>query len=113
ALIGYAAMPKQPLLGASIATVAMFVPSSAIMFVADVMWERFGASPWRPIIAHGLTPAVVGLVWASVWTISHGTASGLVPYAVTAIVTVLTLCTRLSAPLLILLSGAVGIVALR
>ncbi len=113
ALIGYAAMPSQPLLGASIAAIGMFVPSSAIMVVVDLLWERFSASPWRPIISHGLAPAIVGLVWASVWTISHGTPSGIVPYAVTAIVAVLMLRTSLSAPLLIVLSGVVGIIALR
>jgi chromate transporter len=113
ALIGYAAMPGQPLLGASIAAIAMFVPSSAIMVAADVLWQRFAASPWRPIIAHGLAPAIVGLVWSSVWTISRGTPAGIVPYAVTGIVAVLMLRTKLSAPLLILLSGAVGIFVLR
>src|SRR5579862_8910848 len=103
ALVGYAAMPGRPLLGALIATVGMFVPSSIIMAIADVFWERFGASPWRPIISHGLAPAIVGLVWASVWTISRGTASGIVAYAITGIVTILMLRTKLSAPLLIAL----------
>jgi chromate transporter len=113
ALIGYSAMPGRPWLGALAATVGMFVPSSAIMVVVDVVWARFQASPWRSIISHGLAPAIVGLVWSSVWTISRGTASGLVAYAVTAIVTVLALRTKLSAPLLIAASGAVGIIALR
>lgn len=113
ALVGYAAMPSTPLLGAGIATIGMFVPSSAIMIAADALWERFANSPWRPILAQGLAPAIVGLVWSSVWTISRGTASGLVPYAMTAIVALLMLRTKLSAPLLIVLSGAVGIVALR
>ncbi|MGA8534978.1 MAG: chromate transporter [Candidatus Tumulicola sp.] len=113
ALIGYAAMPAQPLLGAGIAAIGMFVPSSVIMVVVDVLWERFSASPWRPIISHGLAPAIVGLVWSSVWTISRGTPAGVLPYAVTGIVTILMLRTKLSAPLLILLSGVVGIFALR
>ena len=113
ALIGYAAMPGRPWLGALAATVGMFVPSSAIMVVVDVFWTRFQASPWRLIVSHGLAPAIVGLVWSSVWTISRGTATGLVAYAVTAVVTVLMLRTKLSAPLLIAMSGVVGIFALR
>jgi len=112
-LIGYAAMPGRPYLGALLATIGMFVPSSIIMVIADTFWERFGESPWRPIISHGLGPAIVGLVWSSVWTISRGTAEGPVAYAVTAIVTLLMLRTKLSAPLLIALSGVVGIIALR
>ncbi|MBV8332391.1 MAG: chromate transporter [Candidatus Eremiobacteraeota bacterium] len=113
ALIGYSAMPGRPWLGALAATLGMFVPSSAIMVVVDAFWARFQASPWRAIISHGLAPAIVGLVWASVWTISRGTPAGPIPYAVTAIVAVLMLRTRLSAPLLIAASGAVGIIALR
>lgn len=113
ALIGYAAMPANPFLGAAIATVGMFVPSSVIMVVVDKLWERFSASPWRPIVAHGLAPAIVGLVWASVLTIARGTASGVLPYTLAAVVALLMLRTKLSAPLLIVLSGIVGIVALR
>lgn len=113
ALVGYAAMPSKPLLGAAIAAFGMFVPSSAIMVTFDVLWERFADSPWRTIASRGLAPAIVGLVWSSVWTISRGTASGIVAYAIAAVVTVLMLRTKLNAPLLIVLSGAVGIVALR
>ena len=113
ALVGYAAMPSTPLLGAAIATTGMFVPSSVIMVVVDRLWERFSESPWRPIISHGLAPAIVGLVWSSVVTIARGTPSGVVPYAVTIVVAGLMLRTKLSAPLLILLSGVVGIIALR
>jgi chromate transporter len=113
ALIGYAAMPGRPWLGALVATVGMFVPSSIIMVVVDVLWTRFQASPWRLIVSHGLAPAIVGLVWSSVWTISRGTATGLVAYAITLAVIVLMLRTKLSAPLLIAASGAVGIIALR
>ena len=125
ALIGYVALPGAPLVGAVVATVAMFVPSSAIMVGADLMWERFKASPWRAIVSHGLAPAIVGLVWASVytvgrgvafpppWPITAGTWVNLVPYAVTALVMIATLRTKLSAPLLILLAGAAGAVFMR
>lgn len=113
ALIGYAAMPARPLLGAAIATVGMFVPSSAIMIVVDRLWERFSASPWRPIVSQGLAPAIVGLVWSSVLTIARGAPGGTLPYAVAIVVAALMLRTKLSAPLLILASGVFGIVALR
>jgi chromate transporter len=83
------------------------------MAIADIFWARFEKSPWRAIISHGLAPAIVGLVWSSVWTISRGTPAGPIPYAVTAIVAILMLRTKLSAPVLIAASGVVGIVALR
>ena len=71
--IGYAATPARPYIGAAVATVGMFVPSSLIMVAFDALWDRFQASPWRTIISRGLAPAIVGLVWSSVWTIGRGT----------------------------------------
>jgi chromate transporter len=113
ALVGYAAMPGRAWLGALIATIGMFVPSSVLMVIADSYWARLGASPWRTIISRGLAPAIVGLVWASVWTISRGAATGPLAYAISAVVAILMLRTSASAPLLILASGAVGMIALR
>lgn len=113
ALVGYAATPARPYLGAAVATLGMFVPSSAIMVGFDVLWVRFQASPWRAILAHGLAPAIVGLVWSSVFTIARGAPASVVAYAVTGAVTFLMLRTKLSAPLLILLAGGVGVAALR
>jgi chromate transporter len=122
ALIGYAAMPARPYLGAAVATIGMFVPSSLIMIAFDSLWDRFQGSPWRSIVSRGLTPAIVGLVWSSVWTISRGTTvltlrpgsvGMLVSVGMAVVVTVLMLRTKLSAPLLILLAGGVGVAALR
>jgi chromate transporter len=113
ALVGYAATPARPYLGAAVATIAMFVPSSAIMVGFDALWDRFQASPWRAIIARGLAPAIVGLVWSSVVTIARGAPAGAFAYGMTAIVALLMLRSKIGSPLLILLAGAVGVVALR
>lgn len=113
ALVGYAATPARPLLGAAVATIAMFVPSSAIMVGFDTFWDRFQASPWRTIISRGLAPAIVGLVWSSVVTIGRGAPSSAIAYAVVAVVVVLMLRSKIGTPLLIILAGAVGVVALR
>lgn len=113
ALVGYAATPARPLIGAAAATVGMFVPSSVIMVAFDSLWDRFSASPWRTIVARGLAPAIVGLVWSSVATIGRGAPTNALAYGVSAIVVLLTLRTKVSAPLLIVLAGAVGVVALR
>ena len=83
------------------------------MVAFDALWERFSASPWRAVISQGLAPAIVGLVWSSVATIGRGAPAGAVAYALTVIVTLLMLRTKLAAPLLILLAGGVGVVALR
>ncbi|HEU5479663.1 MAG TPA: hypothetical protein VFU90_07500, partial [Candidatus Tumulicola sp.] len=65
---------------------------------------------------------IVGLVWSSVWTIGRGTTVVTLPpgslgmvvsSAIVFAVTLLMLRSKLGAPLLILLSGVVGIFALR
>jgi chromate transporter len=113
ALVGYAALPQRPFLGAAVATAGMFVPSSLIVIGADRFWARFENAPWRAIFSQGLAPAIVGLVWSSVWTIARGAPSGPLAYALVAIVAVVMLRTKLSAPLLVLLAGCVGVVLLR
>lgn len=113
ALVGYAATPGRPLIGAAAATLGMFVPSSAIMVAFGSLWERFSASPWRAIISRGLGPAIVGLVWSSVLTIGRGAPSSVLAYFITAVVLFLMLRTKITAPLLILLAGGAGVVALR
>jgi chromate transporter len=91
----------------------MFVPSSLIMIGFDSLEERFAASPWRAIISRGLAPAIVGLVWSSVSTIARGAPSSVAAYVTSAAVVALMLRTKINAPLLILLSGAVGVALLR
>jgi chromate transporter len=113
ALVGYAATPGRPLVGAAAATIGMFVPSSAIMIAFDALWERFAASPWRTIVSRGLSPAIVGLVWSSVLTIGRGAPSSVVAYVITAAVLILMLRTKIATPLLIVLAGGAGVVALR
>jgi chromate transporter len=110
ALIGFTAAGVA---GAAVATAAMFLPSSVLMIALDAMWTRWKSLEWKTAIAKGLAPVIVGLVWSSVFTIGKGVAQGAVAYAIAAIVTLLMLRTKLSAPTLILLSGAAGLVALR
>jgi chromate transporter len=77
------------------------------------VWNRWKNAKWKQTLAKGLAPVIVGLVWSSVFTIGKGVAHGAGAYAIAAVVTVLMLRTKLSAPALILLSGAAGIAVLR
>jgi len=53
-----------------------------------------------------ISPVIVGLVWSSVFTIGKGVAHGTAAYVIATVVTLLMLRTKISAPALILLSGA-------
>jgi chromate transporter len=110
ALIGFAAAG---IAGAAVALAAMFVPSSALMVLADTIWLRWKNTDWKETISKGLAPVIVGLVWSSVFTIGKGVAHGVAAYVIAGIVAVLMLRTKLSAPMLIVLSGAAGMIVLR
>jgi chromate transporter len=104
-LVGFATLG---LGGAVIAAVGMFVPSTVLMMAMDTVWARSGGAAWKDIVARGLAPVIVGLVWSSVLTIGRGAI-----HTVAAGVIALVLRTRLSAPVLILASGAAGALVLR
>jgi chromate transporter len=110
ALIGFAAAG---ITGAAVALAAMFLPSSALMMMMDTMWSRWKNADWKQCISKGLAPVIVGLVWSSVFSIGKGVTQGAAAYSIAAVVTVLMLRTKISAPVLILLSGAAGILFLR
>lgn len=110
ALIGYTAAGVA---GAVIAAAGMFVPSTVLMIAMDTVWTRWKNADWKDLISHGLAPAIVGLVWASVLAVSKGATHSPYGYAIGIAVTVLMLRTKISAPALIGLSGLAGIALLR
>ena len=52
--------------GALIATLAVFVPASIIVYFATGWWHRNHGSPWRLALERGLQPVAVGLVFAGI-----------------------------------------------
>lgn len=50
--------------GALAATIAIFLPSSLVMYFSASWWHRNAGSAWRIAIERGLTPIAVGLVFA-------------------------------------------------
>jgi chromate transporter len=51
-------------LGAVAATVALYLPSSLLVFVAARLWGRWRGSRWSEAIERGLAPVAAGLVLA-------------------------------------------------
>lgn len=76
-------------LGALIATLAIYIPSSLVVFWATNWWHRNQGSPWRRAIERGLAPIAVGLIFAgavAVLQAAHVNALGLATTAVCAAV---------------------------
>jgi chromate transporter len=110
ALVGYAVAG---LLGAAVATAAMFVPAGIVVAAFGAFWSRLGEHPFRPIFASGMAPVVIGLIWAGSVVIATGAIGGWKPAVVAALALVLTLRTSVSVVYLILGGGVLGMLFLR
>lgn len=110
ALVGYAV---GGLLGAVVATTAMFVPAGILVTAFGAIWTRLGEHPFRPIFATGMAPVVIGLIWSGSAVIASGAIQGWESAAIGVLTLVLTLRTGVSVVYLILGGGALGLLFLR
>jgi chromate transporter len=91
--------------GALAATLAIFVPSSIVMYAASSWWQRNEKSAIRKAIEQGLAPVAVGLVFAGAVIVLSAAHAGLLALATTAAVCVVQSTTKIST------YGIVGAVA--
>ncbi len=94
------------LLGAVVATVAMYGPSCLLVHVATKVWQRFREAAWRETVERGLAPLAVGLVFASALALMRGTEHGLEAIGLTLVSAVILTVTELH-PLVVLAAGGV------
>jgi chromate transporter len=52
--------------GALVATLAIYIPSSIVVYRATGWWHTHTDSPWRVAIERGLAPIAVGLIFAGI-----------------------------------------------
>ncbi len=110
ALIGFVVAG---LVGAVVASFAIFVPAGAIAYVVGCLWDRFHAHPWRDPLAAGFAPVVLGLIWAGCATLLRGAIDGGATVLIAAAACGLILTTNINRVAIILAAGAVGYVWLR
>jgi chromate transporter len=87
------------------AAAAMFAPSAIVTGLVLGVWRRFRNRPWRRIVQAGLVPVTVGLVAASAALIAETSDRTVFLVAITAVVAVVAVKTRLH-PLWLLAGGA-------
>jgi chromate transporter len=92
-------------LGALVATLAIFVPSSIVMYAASSWWLRNEHSMVRKAIEQGLAPVAVGLIFAGMVIVLSAAHAGLLALATTAAVCIVQSTTKIST------YGIVGAVA--
>jgi chromate transporter len=92
--------------GALTATVALYLPSSLIVFGAARVWSRWRGSPWHTAIERGLAPIAAGLVLAGGLAVLEVSGGRAVAAATIAATLVLLRWPRLNPLILFGVSGA-------
>jgi chromate transporter len=93
-------------LGAFIATVALYLPSSLLVFGVSRLWDRWRGSPWHGAIERGLAPIAAGLVLAGGLAVLQAAGGAAVWITAAAATVVLLLWPRLNPLVLFAASGA-------
>ena len=82
--------------GAVIATLAIYIPSSIVVYAATRWWHSASESQWRGIIERGLAPIAVGLVFAGALAVMEAAHVTALQISTTVITAGIILYTRLS-----------------
>ena len=100
------------LAGALVAVLAMYIPSSILVYAAANWWERSGGSPLRAAIERGLQPVAVGLIFAGLLVLVDASKMGYLQLATLAVCTAILYFTKLSSyRLLFIVAILYGVVA--
>jgi chromate transporter len=90
--------------GALLASIAIFVPSSVLVFALAHVWARYKGTPWIRAIEAGLVPVAAGMILAASCTVLRAAEGGPWAWAMAAISVLALVYTRVS-PLLMLAAG--------
>jgi chromate transporter len=71
--------------GGIVATLAIYVPSSIIVYVAARWWIRNDGSAWHNAIENGLAPIAVGLIFAGALAVIKAAGMGTLELITTAV----------------------------
>ena len=101
------------ILGALVATLAMFVPSSIMVYFAGNWWDHWKESPWRHSVMNAILPISTGLILAATWIIAKTSIHSL-PTAIMGVVALtLMLFTKINPVLMMGVAGLISWVFLR
>ena len=103
AFVGYRA---HGLPGALLATIAMFLPTSIVTFVAADRWQRIRGHRWAAPVERALAPVGMGLMAAGVFTLARSALHDTLTSAL-ALAAALVLAMRWAPPTLVVLAGGV------
>lgn len=105
---GWPEGPGWALLSAYGAEMAILIPSTLLMVVACLRWNRLRDSPWRIAFERGLGPITLGILFAVGLKILHTADTNTPGVIVSLVVCVLMLRTRLSPLWFMAVAGLLG-----
>jgi chromate transporter len=94
-------------LGALVASIAIFLPSSVLVYALAQIWRRYRGAPWQTKLEHGLAPVAAGLILAGALNVLRTADGGWLAWAVAAVSTALVLRYKKLSPFVLLGLGAV------
>ena len=103
AFVGYRA---HGLVGAVLATIAMFLPTSVLAIVVADRWQRWRGRPWADAVERALAPVGMGLMVAGVYTLARSALHDVLTVAL-ALGTAAALTTRWVPPMLVIVAAGV------
>jgi chromate transporter len=93
--------------GALTATIALYLPSSLLVYGLARLWGRWRGSVWHSAVERGLSPIAAGLLLAGGLAVLRVSPGGPAVWAAAILSTVLILCRPLLHPLLLFFAGGV------
>jgi chromate transporter len=100
-------------LGAIVASLAFFVPSSAIAFAAARIWNRYKGSNWQAALERGLAPIATGLILSGAFSVLKASSGTVSLWAITAAATGIFILRPKLNPLPVLFAAGLVQVAVR
>jgi chromate transporter len=93
-------------LGALIASLAFFLPSSLLVYAAARLWNRWRGSAWHSAVEAAFAPIAVGLVAAGALAILRSANAGVLTWAIALCVAAVRIWQPALHPLVLLAAGA-------
>jgi chromate transporter len=95
------------LTGALTATIALYLPSSLLVYGAARLWGRWRGSVWHTVIERGLAPIAAGLILAGGIAVLRVSPGGPAVWVAAVVSTALILCWPRLHPLVLFAAGGV------
>ena len=96
------------ILGALMATLAMFVPSSILVYFTGNWWDHWKESPWRHSVIDAIMPISTGLILAATWIIAKTSIHSTTTAVMGLVALLLMLFTKINPVLMMGVAGAIS-----